>query len=175
MNVASRDSLSERFVDAMQRMSGRMRPQSHSGWADLNLTMPQAKTLFHLSEEPRRMREVAAFLGTGMPSATSMIDRLVRKGLVRRVEDATDRRVVACELTRDGMEAVERFWSMRRARTESIAGALTDDELTQVAPALEILVRAIARLDSAEAEEGGRHVNASASEAVAVGGGVSWR
>ena len=159
----------------MQRMSGRMRPQSHSGWADHDLTMPQARTLFHLSEGPRRMREVAAFLRVGMPSATSMIDRLVRKGLVRRVEDATDRRVVACELTGDGMEAVERFWRMRRARAESIADALTEEELAQAAPALEILVRAIARLDAAE--RGGESSQAAvpAGDAAAVGVGASWR
>ena len=85
--VAIRDSLSERFVEAMQRMSVRMRSQPSTGWTDPELTMPQAKTLFHLSGGPRRMREVASFLRTGMPSATSMIDRLVRKGLVRRAEN----------------------------------------------------------------------------------------
>ena len=173
--VANRDSLSERFVEAMQRMSGRMRPQSHSGWADLDLTMRQARTLFHLSEGPRRMREIAAFLGTGMPSATSMIDRLVKKGLVRRIEDATDRRVVACELTGDGMEAVERFWSMRRARAESMADALTDEELEQVALALDILVRAIARLDSARPDEDGRREAVGADSAVPASRGVAWR
>ena len=173
--MSSRDSLSERFVEAMQRMSGRMRPQSHSGWADRDLTMPQARTLFHLSEGPRRMREVAAFLRTGMPSATSMIDRLVKKGLVRRVEDTTDRRVVACELTGEGVEALERFWRMRRARAESIADAMTDEELAQVAPALEILVGAIARRDSAESGEDERRAGAAADSAVAVGGGGTWR
>lgn len=173
--MSSRDNLSERFVESMHRMSGRMRPQSHSGWADLDLTMPQAKTLFHLGEGPRRMREIAAFLGTGMPSATSMIDRLVRKGLVRRVEDATDRRVVACELTGEGAEAVERFWRMKRARAESMAAALTDDELAQVAPALEILVGAIERLDSAEPGEDGRREAVTANGAPAAGGGVAWR
>ena len=174
MIVAARDSLSERFVETMQRMSGRMRPQSHSGWADLDLTMPQARTLFHLGEGPRRMREVAAFLGTGMPSATSMIDRLVRRGLVRRVEDATDRRVVACELTGEGVEAVERFWRMRRARAESIADAMTDEELAQVAPALEILVDAIARRDSVESGKDERHAGLAADNAVAAGGGGAW-
>ncbi len=172
MNVASRDVLFERFVNAMQRMSGRMRPQPHSGWADLDLTMPQAKTLFHLGEGPRRMREVAAFLGTGMPSATSMIDRLVKKGLVRRIHDPDDRRVVACEITADGMDAVEAFWRMKRARAESMACALTDDEIAHVVPALEVLVDAIDRRGAAEtAGNGARRAGA----AEAVGGGVSWR
>ena len=173
MNMANRDSLSDRFVDAMQRMSGRMRPQSHSGWADLDLTMRQARTLFHLGEGPRRMREVAAFLGTGMPSATSMIDRLVKKGLVRRTEHSSDRRVVACELTVEGTEAVERFWRMRRARAESMADALTDEELEQVAPALDILVRAIARLDSARPAEDGRREAATADSATPAIGGAA--
>ena len=173
--VAIRDSLSERFVEAMQRMSVRMRSQPSTGWIDPELTMPQAKTLFHLSGGPRRMREVASFLRTGMPSATSMIDRLVRKGLVRRAEEPGDRRVVACELTDGGMEAVERFWRVSRARAESMADALTDEELAQVAPALEVLAAAIARRDAAELRECERRVAVPADEAAAVGGGGTWR
>ena len=173
--MAVRDGLSERFVEAMQRMSVRMRSQPPSGWADPELTMPQAKTLFHLSGGPRRMREVASFLRTGMPSATSMIDRLVKKGLVRRAEDPGDRRVVACELTDGGMEAVERFWRVSRARAESMAGALTDEELGQVARALEVLAGAIARRDAAELRECEGRGPVPADEAVAVGGGGTWR
>ena len=80
--------------------------------------------------------------GCGLPSATSMVDRLVRKGLVERVQDPSDRRVVACQLTDEGRKAVERFWQVSRERRLALADALTLDQLEAVVPALEILTGA---------------------------------
>ena len=127
--------LAEQLVEIMQRMSVQMRSRPPAEWSDLELTMPQTRALSHLRDGPRRMREIATFLGVGMPSATSMVDRLVKKGLVERQEDSADRRVVACRLTADGVEAVERFWRMSRIKAEAMAGALTLDELRAVVPA----------------------------------------
>ncbi len=165
--VEDRDGLAKRFVEAMQCISVQMRSQPPAGRVGPELTMPQTRTLFHLSGGPKRMREIASFLHTGMPSATSMIDRLVKKGLVRRVEDPDDRRVVACELTGGGTDAVERFWRVSRDRAESMADALADEELAQVAPALEVLAAA-ARRDSAGSGEHERRGAAPAGQAVAV-------
>ena len=145
-----RTTLADRLVEAMQRMSVQMRSRPPLEWSDLELTMPQTRTLSHLSDGPRRMREIAAFLGVGMPSATSMIDRLVKKGLVERLEDSADRRVVACRLTDRGVDAVERFWRISRIRAESIADTLTVDELESVVPALELLAGALGRQDTVE-------------------------
>ena len=51
---------------------------------------------------PTRMGVLSEHLGRGLPSVTSMMDRLVKKGLVERVLDPSDRRVVACQLTDEG-------------------------------------------------------------------------
>jgi len=49
---------------------------------------------------------------TGLSSAatTSMIDRLERKGFVRRIRDATDRRQVQVEMTEEGSARVWRLY-----------------------------------------------------------------
>ncbi len=139
----NREILSERLVELMERMSFHMRPRSPGGWQDLELTMPQAKTMFLLHRQgPTRMGVLSEHLGRGLPSVTSMVDRLVKKGLVERVEDPSDRRVVACELTDEGKKAVERFWQVSRERRLALADALTLEELEVVVPALEILTRA---------------------------------
>ena len=62
------------------------------------------------------MSGIAERLGVEMPSATTMITRLVGKGLVERQQDPADRRAVVCSLTQEGREAVEKFWSLRAAR-----------------------------------------------------------
>ncbi len=126
--------------------------------------MPQLRTLTFLSQGAKRMSDISAYLGRGMPSATSMIDRLVSKSHVERVEDPNDRRVVACQLTSGGREMVEQFHRMCHMRSEAIANGLTVEELEVVAPAMEVLVRAIARMrrqepapQAADDEKGNGH------------------
>ena len=91
------------------------------------------------------MSGIAGRLGVEMPSATTMIGRLVGKGLVERRQDPADRRAVVCSLTPEGRDAVEKFWSLRAARTESLAAALTTEELEIVVPAMEIMADAVRR------------------------------
>ena len=145
MVMQSRKELVERLVEGMELMQAHMRARPPSAWSGLDLTMPQAKTLFYLADGPRRMSGISDRLGVGMPSATSMIDRLVSKGLVEREQDPSDRRVVVCSLTGDGRDAVERFWRLGRNRTESLAAVLTTAELEVVVPAMEMLADAAGR------------------------------
>ena len=157
--------MTERLVELMGRMSGGRRSKPPSEWSELELTMPQARALFFLNEGPARMTSLSEFLGRGMSSATSMIDRLVKKGMVERLEDASDRRVVECRLTSRGREAVEAFWRVRRMHREEIAGLLTLSELEQVVPALEVLTEAMARQGRATtAEQGPEQSEGSAAE-----------
>lgn len=143
--MQSREELIAKLIEHMGRMQAPMRGRPSSEWTDLDLTMPQAKTLFYLADGPRRMSDIAGRLGVEMPSATTMIGRLVGKGLVERMQDPADRRAVVCSLTPAGRDAVEKFWSLRAARTEALAAALTTEELEIVVPAMEIMADAVRR------------------------------
>ncbi len=143
--MQSREELVERLIEHMERMQSHMRARPASAWSGLDLTMPQAKTLFYLADGPRRMSSISGWLGVEMPSATTMIARLVTKRLVERRQDPADRRAVVCSLTPAGGDAVERFWSVRAARTESLAAVLSTEELEVVVPAMEIMADAVRR------------------------------
>ena len=148
-----RDVLVERLIDHMERMQSGMRSRAPVAWSDVELTMPQVRTMNFLSHGPKRMGDISAYLGCGMPSATSMVDRLVGKGLVERIEDSSDRRVVACRLTPQGKERVERFWRLGRMRIASLADKLSLEELETVVPAMEILSEAVHRDTIAASDE----------------------
>ena len=143
--MQSREELVAKLIEHMEGMQGQMRARPSAAWSGLDLTMPQAKTLFYLADGPRRMSGIAERLGVEMPSATTMIGRLVGKGLVERRQDPADRRAVVCSLTPAGRDAVEKFWSLRAARTEALAAALTTEELEIVVPAMEIMAEAVRR------------------------------
>ena len=88
------------------------------------------------------MGNISNYLGSTLSSATSIVDRLVDKGLVERAPDPEDRRVVICRLTEMGREAVEQFWRIGRLRIVALAEKLDASELDKVVQAMEILHQA---------------------------------
>ena len=146
--MQSRSRLAKKLIKHIKQVQSHLRSGQPSAWSGLNVTMPQAKTLFLLADGPCRMSGIAKRLNVEMPSATTMIDRLVAKELVERRQDPADRRAVVCSITQAGMDAVERFWSIRAARMESFVATLSDEELESVVPALKILSDATRRPSS---------------------------
>ncbi|MGH3901952.1 MAG: MarR family winged helix-turn-helix transcriptional regulator [Pseudonocardiaceae bacterium] len=79
---------------------------------DSGLTMQQLRVLTLLSTEgPLAHSNLAQALGVGLATVTGLVDRLVARGLVERVEDVTDRRIRRVRLTADGVKSVERMES----------------------------------------------------------------
>ncbi len=122
--------------DALDRALRRTTPVV---WPDVELTMPQLKTLAHLLEGPDRMGEIAAQSDISHSAATAMIDRLVQKALVTRSHDPHDRRVVVCDLSPAGRELIERFWNVREASLRTLADHMSTDELRTVVRAMTIM------------------------------------
>ncbi len=88
------------------------------------------------------MGELAGIEGLNPTMTSRMIGRLEDAGLVRRVQDANDRRAVLVEITPEG---TKRWNRLRRRRTDLLGGWLADlpdDErsaLLRAVPALESL------------------------------------
>lgn len=143
--VMGSEELIERFSHAAERISMQMRSASDQSWPDIELTMPQLRTLVLLYRGPQRMGEIAAALGISLPATTNMIVRLEGKGLVERVHDQGDRRVVLCHLTPEGCGQSEALWNVHRQRIAAIADILTTGEMTQVVEAMELLSAALGR------------------------------
>jgi len=82
-----------------------------------------------------------------------MIERLVNKQLVARMQDPADRRVVSCRLTSLGQEQMDRFWRMGRKKIEQVSAILSREELEAVVHAMEVLLAAMDRQDASASEE----------------------
>src|ERR1700704_270568 len=94
-------------AEAWQRMFGffmATRPQRDAVLERLELTPNDARTLSTLDAKMgRTMSSLAAEWGCDASNATFMVDRLERRGLVRRRVLATDRRVKHVLLTAAGV------------------------------------------------------------------------
>ena len=146
MQTRSREELTQRLVDSVERLNRQLRLDRLSEWQDLDLTIPQARALFLLERRgPRRMGTIAGALGIAVSATTTVVDRLVERGLAMRLSDPKDRRVVICDLTEQGRQAADRLWTIGHERLRLLADQLQAEQLTG-------LVRAFERLCDAEVE-----------------------
>ncbi|TWG24843.1 MarR family winged helix-turn-helix transcriptional regulator [Actinoplanes teichomyceticus] len=94
------------------------------GAAAADVTLPQFRTLVVLAVRgPLRSTDIAEELGVNPSTGTRMCDRLVRKGLIDRMPDPGDRRVVRLGLTSAGRDVVGRVIAARRAELVRIVAA----------------------------------------------------
>jgi len=105
---------------------------------------------FLASNEPRKMGELAEFLGLAVNSVTDIVNGLERRGLVRRRRDDADRRVVRVELTRAGRAAAQTITSGVLDIYRTYLSALTEEEQET----LLALYRKIARVGKPGTERG---------------------
>lgn len=80
--------------------------------------------------------EVADLLGTDRSTMVRLMDRLVTRGLVRRVAHASDRRAVIPTLTGDGSALLEQATPLVHASEDAFAAALSDEERSTLAALL---------------------------------------
>ncbi|HEY5573721.1 MAG TPA: MarR family transcriptional regulator, partial [Anaerolineales bacterium] len=88
-----------------------MQFSSRPDWLELDMTMAQIKALFTISQgEAVPINRIAEYLGVGQPTASHLVDKLVRQGFAERSESATDRRVTLVRLTTQGEDLVRRLY-----------------------------------------------------------------
>jgi|GEM_PF-511072 DNA-binding MarR family transcriptional regulator len=113
----------------------------------LDLTIAQLRVLFWLAHEgPVTIGRLAELLGVGQPTASHLVDRLVRAQLVARTEDPHDRRYTLARLTERGEEMVEMLHQARRDWLRTCLARLGADERA----ALLHGIRALARVCQAD-------------------------
>ena len=89
--------------------------------------------------EPVRMSEVARSLGVTLATLTVACDKLVSKGLVRRVRSQEDRRVVNIMLTDKGRAAYEYHKDFHERMIASLVDTLSPEQTALLAQSLEKL------------------------------------
>jgi MarR family transcriptional regulator, organic hydroperoxide resistance regulator len=130
------------FFRAARRARGRAARQS----ADEVISLAQYHLLEPLLDGPLTNRELAELAGVSSPTATRMVDGLVARELVTRIEDPSDRRAVVISLTKAGHRAVtDKTREYDKARRR-IAAALDPDEQAVAADLLRRLAVVIEEL-----------------------------
>ena len=107
------------------------------------LTVPQLRTLLFVRRHPNaNLSAVAEHLGVALTSASGLVDRLVRHGLLDRRTDPDERRRVMIALTDAGADHVERASRSARAALAERLQALAARDLAAVESAMSVLRKA---------------------------------
>lgn len=84
-----------------------------------------------LTHERTDMKDVADFLAITPPSATSLINRLARAGVISRVRDKSDRRKVLLKITTKGKTMLTKGKMHIEQHMGQMFSVLKNDELDQ--------------------------------------------
>ena len=113
-------------------------------WLHLELTREQLRVMFLLSFKGRSSPgEVAASFGVPKANVTSIIDRLVGKGLISRQDNPDDRRSCILSLTEEGKSQVERLREIGSAKIKRVLERMPDSALVSLKMGLEALMKAL--------------------------------
>jgi len=107
---------------------------------DDRVTTSQLKVLKLVARtNARRIGDVADFLAVSNAAASKAVDRLVRRGLIRRAEAASDRRAVELSLTPDGRTLLAQYEAATAQVLKDLFGALDQNLLKETADFLDHL------------------------------------
>ena len=151
-NRSSLASLVGQFMQEMHRYDGgRMLPLVHAA----KLTMPQLAVLEYV-QLPRTVSAVADYAGLSRPATSAMVDKLVRRGLVRRSEGVVDRRERKVLLSAKGRALVEKVHVARALRFAASLAVLPAPSARRLHGAL---TEGLAELRRSGAEKSGRETS----------------
>jgi DNA-binding MarR family transcriptional regulator len=120
-------SLLEEFLVRLMTMC---EGESMNHFADMDLSLPQVRILFALSERaaPVPINEVAQSVGLSLATTGRNLDRLVHEGLAVRQEDVDDRRVKLVALSDAGNHMLTHHLDFRRDGLRAFAERMSPSE-----------------------------------------------
>jgi DNA-binding MarR family transcriptional regulator len=135
----------EEVVDAIILVSRAMIGIATASLAECaeDVTLPQYRTLVMLMfNRVRRLADLADALRVSPSTATRMCDRLVRKGLIERTRDASDRREVNLTLTDSGATLVDDVMAQRGVLVRELLVNIPTEERPALVRSLSLLAMA---------------------------------
>jgi MarR family 2-MHQ and catechol resistance regulon transcriptional repressor len=143
---------SPQFTQAIRSWMDVFMHRSMRGWGlfakSTGLSMPQFSIMMQLHYRGAcGMSEISERFDISAAAASQLAEKLVQSGLIKREENANDRRAKFLNLTDKGRELIQQGIEERYRWVDELAGKLTTEERTQVSEALNIMTRAAQEME----------------------------
>ncbi len=138
------DQLNTQLTEAIFSLSRIWKDRMDCKSELVNLSVLQLQALIFIKKHPEStMNEIASYFSIELPSATSLVSKLVKLKLVKRVADKKDRRIVRIILTSYGEKLFE---DAMKQRTEKIGQILSHLDKEDKEDFLKIITKLIATM-----------------------------
>lgn len=122
-------------------------------WHEGTLSLIHLNVLMHLrANGPMTMTHLAEVLDVSVASATGIVDRMEKKGVVERRRSDEDRRVVHVEVTKRGDQIFSNMQAERQVRLSRLLAEIADKDLLALLTGLRALREARERVLASEPE-----------------------
>lgn len=133
-------TLIDKTFSFLRCMKGQMSLQNDV----MNLSMIQLQALIFIKQNPETpMKAVAEYLKVELPSATSIIEKLVKLSFIKRETDKDDRRLVLLNLTDKGRQLLEEATKERAKNMEKIFTYLSEKDKEELSRIFDTLIKAM--------------------------------
>lgn len=107
-------------------------------------SVPQIRALSFIRRNPSTtLTTVSEYLAVSNATTSSIVDRLVKKGLVARAEDPKERRCLQLSLTKKGQEEYRIVEDVAVAELQKVLLRLPDEKVKQIQTGLRVLKEAL--------------------------------
>lgn len=104
------------------------------------LSVPQLRTMIFLNRYPgASLSSVAEHLGVTKATASTLVEKLVQRGLVDRSEHPQERRRHVLTLTDSGMQLFQKVREATRTSIATVLASLPEEKLVKIAEGLALL------------------------------------
>lgn len=133
------DTCAREIMDTVPQIVQAIRVEMRLG-RGANMSIPQFRTLRFIQRNPdSSLSDIANHLGLTLPSASKLVDGLVKQKLIDRQEATTDRRRLTIGLTPSGESLVNSARTRAQANLAKTLNCLSTDELETVQSAMDLL------------------------------------
>jgi DNA-binding MarR family transcriptional regulator len=145
------ETFAKRLVELLPQLIRGLAQRESNLLSKGEITLPQLWALEYLSREGAvPMNRLARFLKISRPNATHLADRLIAQGLIRRIANPMDRRMVQLTLTPKGERALRTIWDQKRRMIEEIFGQLKEEERWRYLKTIERVVEILRQKEGKE-------------------------
>lgn len=116
------------------------------------LTPPELDVLLFLSNNPGfdTARDIADYRGLAKSQVSQAVERLARRGMLRRTPDGRDRRIVRLSVTDAGAPVAREGQALQAEYGRALTEGLGEEELARCGALLEMIFANAARLTGRE-------------------------
>ncbi len=155
MTGNTEETLSSELGELITTIARRLRRGSIQRLSSMGISFTQARVLKILSRAttPMRMSDIARKIEVVPRSATTLIEALEERGLVRREIDPTDRRSVIVALTKEARGLLS---DLDRARNEASSNLFLSLDQTEKRALLEMLSYLVSETETSSSQDSDR-------------------